>query len=867
LLQNSGLHALGNVISALGDPTKKTTHIPYRDSKLTRLLQDSLGGNAQTMMVACVSATELNLNETLSTVKYANRARNIKNRAEINEVEVGWDDVDYLQRTILKLRGEMAALKGGDTFAMGSIAEEGGRRSMDLGSQAMQDKYLDMTQRCAQLTAELATAQSGAATISSSSLSRDEFAKAVEPIVEEYEKSLSALESQLSLTKAALGHSEDEMKELELRIEEEVRANEANGVVIDELKSRVAKLSEREATVEAYVRDLEAKLKDFGDQDESHGTAVSDLRKEITRNREQGETTERYINELEARLAKSDDLGSALRRQIEVLERDIVRREEAYRELEGRLSLLDTSGEHKLLLAEIDEKDKRVLELERSLDELKSQNVAVEQETQRLEKLARTEKEAKEELQSRVRTLERESVAIAPPKSRPGSFTPPQTPAEGQTRDPLSSMPLAPSDTAVVAALETQLAKLQQSHDQTLANLAIANVKYQDSLKEIANLNSQVLEAKLVHSEDGDNLSSPAPSSPSFSRQPFLDGSSPDDEMEELASPTSPSVSGSGPHLTSPSGTTTIRTPRSRRSMPLAPQHRLSFLGRGQGAAPAHTHLRSASLSQELSLAVLSQSSSPPSPRPSSPSSSSVNRESLYGAALASTTDRSYEQLKGEVMKLQAALNEREEEIAELETSLHQLRGTRSHSPVTPRIVTSGTATPPRDASSPSTDIDLNLSPKTRAAFDALKADLTMSGFPGTTPSAEEENTERLDDLMRAMAKKESAHRETIDQLEDQLATLRRQHDELTVLSRDQVVNMSSEISRLRSDLEGRPEAAHYEDRLKAMQDHLESKRVEFESSRSQAEEDLKRAKASLVEGELGCHLSFSSSGSSLTSN
>lgn len=64
---NSGLHALGNVISALGDPAKarSTTHIPYRDSKLTRLLQDSLGGNAWTLFVACVSPTEYNLSETV----------------------------------------------------------------------------------------------------------------------------------------------------------------------------------------------------------------------------------------------------------------------------------------------------------------------------------------------------------------------------------------------------------------------------------------------------------------------------------------------------------------------------------------------------------------------------------------------------------------------------------------------------------------------------------------------------------------------------------------------------------------------------------------------------------------------------------
>ncbi|RIA84273.1 P-loop containing nucleoside triphosphate hydrolase protein [Glomus cerebriforme] len=86
---NSGLLALGNVISALGDPTKAkhTTHIPYRDSKLTRLLQDSLGGNAQTLMIACISPAEFNLNETVNTLKYANRARNIKNLASVNQEE------------------------------------------------------------------------------------------------------------------------------------------------------------------------------------------------------------------------------------------------------------------------------------------------------------------------------------------------------------------------------------------------------------------------------------------------------------------------------------------------------------------------------------------------------------------------------------------------------------------------------------------------------------------------------------------------------------------------------------------------------------------------------------------------------------
>ncbi|POG81966.1 P-loop containing nucleoside triphosphate hydrolase protein, partial [Rhizophagus irregularis DAOM 181602=DAOM 197198] len=82
---NGGLLALGNVISALGDESRKFTHIPYRDSKLTRLLQDSLGGNSQTLMLACVSPADSNFMETLNTLKYANRARNIKNKVSVNE--------------------------------------------------------------------------------------------------------------------------------------------------------------------------------------------------------------------------------------------------------------------------------------------------------------------------------------------------------------------------------------------------------------------------------------------------------------------------------------------------------------------------------------------------------------------------------------------------------------------------------------------------------------------------------------------------------------------------------------------------------------------------------------------------------------
>jgi hypothetical protein len=76
-----GLLELGNVISALSTIEKKQSQfITYRNSKLTRILQDCLGGNSNTYMIACVSPAESNFEESLNTLKYASKAMNIKNK-------------------------------------------------------------------------------------------------------------------------------------------------------------------------------------------------------------------------------------------------------------------------------------------------------------------------------------------------------------------------------------------------------------------------------------------------------------------------------------------------------------------------------------------------------------------------------------------------------------------------------------------------------------------------------------------------------------------------------------------------------------------------------------------------------------------
>ena len=107
---NLSLSALGNVISALVDA--KVSFIPYRDSKLTRLLQDSLGGNTKTVMLANVGPADYNYDETISTLRYAHRAKSIQNKPKINE-----DPKDAMLREfqdeIARLRAQVEEVRQG----------------------------------------------------------------------------------------------------------------------------------------------------------------------------------------------------------------------------------------------------------------------------------------------------------------------------------------------------------------------------------------------------------------------------------------------------------------------------------------------------------------------------------------------------------------------------------------------------------------------------------------------------------------------------------------------------------------------------------------------------------------------------------
>jgi phage shock protein A len=170
------------------------------------------------------SRSEFNLTETLSTIKYANRARNIKNRAEVNQMEVGWDDIEHLQTTLLKLRKEHAALKAAAAQAgvsAGAVVQAGGNDLSSISEEkpgsvamnrlnsqfsdlqhehaALSDRYRETMIEVARLTRQVEEAKSHGRDGGSTT-----FAVMVQPVIEEYEKAIAQMEEELKLSRAAL---------------------------------------------------------------------------------------------------------------------------------------------------------------------------------------------------------------------------------------------------------------------------------------------------------------------------------------------------------------------------------------------------------------------------------------------------------------------------------------------------------------------------------------------------------------------------------------------------------------------------------------------------------------------------------------
>ncbi|GMK55328.1 hypothetical protein CspeluHIS016_0203840 [Cutaneotrichosporon spelunceum] len=374
---NSGLLALGNVISALSEPAKNRGHIPYRDSKLTRLLQDSIGGNAMTTMIACVSPLEYNISETLNTINYASRARRIKNAVQKNQAEVGWDDIDHLRNTVTKLRAKLATIEADGPRETPSRGANGANNEEALLRQVaeLQDKLTDLEDEFSHLQDQYFHKCREIVALSDPDQFEDEddklrqFNETIEPVVLEYEKVVASLTSQLAEERAssALAQQAHEEQAMDLtKTQERLSEHEA---YVTELKSRITKLTERNDSSEAYIRDLETKFRGFTDNDDRQTEVITGLTSEIQQLKTDSVKSNTYISQLEARVATAEARSVELAQLVERYEQEAEHREKAIADLEERLSMIDSQPNVDMLLEEIETRDRRIESLEARLQE------------------------------------------------------------------------------------------------------------------------------------------------------------------------------------------------------------------------------------------------------------------------------------------------------------------------------------------------------------------------------------------------------------------------------------------------------------------------------------------------------------------
>ncbi|SNX85072.1 related to KIP1 - kinesin-related protein [Melanopsichium pennsylvanicum] len=857
---NSGLHALGNVISALGDPAKakRATHIPYRDSKLTRLLQDSLGGNAHTLMIACVSPTEYNVSETVNTLQYANRARNIKNKAELNEVEVGWDDIDYLQTLVLRLRKELSIIKG---VGKGIVDLEDPRnrdatRTTQREILAWQDKYASLSQKHSQLTAEVTQLRTQLDP-SRQDRSQEDFFRAAEPIIVEYEKSIDALEGQLNLTKAALAYVEDIANEREAQVEQQSSQLEIIGGELEEkestvaeLQSRLSKLQERESSAEVYARELEARLEAVGSRGDTDSAVFAELQKEIARLKEVETSSEQYIRDLEAKLASSDESAASLTKKVAQMELDIEKRDEDHRNLLSRFELLDNGNESRAIAAELEAKNGEVSALEANLKQVtaKHESLAFQLEIlnaqhEELSKVSNTHEEEKKSLAEQIEKLEVAAAAGVAAGGVGGALL--GAAAETQDEHELAREKTVAADPAIVngseatTELEERLTGLQEeiravrdSESSIRAELELTKQKYKDSLSEINDLNSQLTEMKL----NGGVASHAEPDSFRLDKD-FAD----EEQLEVLDSRGDenqpPSTPGRSSALQQRSLSarrpgsllvdTTNRQPSSPSNNRLTRRSSGSFLGYNKSdgtrtsAISPLAHGRTRSISQSFSLdsasalpLQLSQTQTR-GPRPLSLTGSVPPSPTLkaFEPDSPANYERKVASLERETMRLQEALKDRDDEIRALETNLRSRRQSMVPSPgagspsKAEQGLTSDSTIAGAEAEGQILTVPRALygvqsgafTPATEKDLEAIRKMMAASASSGAV--SDSNGTQMLDDLMRSMARKETEHREKVEGISAELTSLRKQNETLETLSRDQMANMALEIEGLRAQL------------------------------------------------------------------
>lgn len=528
---NAGLASLGKVISQLSS-RQAASHVSYRDSKLTRLLQDSLGGNAITYVIACVTPAEFHLSETLNTVHYAQRARAIQTKPQIQQVSDDSDKqsiIERLRAEVAFLREQMRGNERGDR--RGYNTQDGGERQSEVEIELqnhlldVQESYTALGQRHAKLISEITMARDTehretptlTQVIGDSAVERlkrsSSFAEAVEQVVLEYEKTIQSLESSLAKTRSSLATTESNLLERETKCAYAETVNQ-------QLQSRLQKLTDREASTEQYLHDLEAKLDGHSSGEERNSAVILELRKEIARIRENEASCEDYIATLEERLAESDQDMELMQREVDRLEH-VVERQRSLGKLDNLLYEFDHLAEN--------------IKPQKNHGSSKPMTNVVPRSTENGRKLSETtlREAAKTAIPESDSGSDLDEVAsdagadgqekgnahnkkLIRPKFREVKFS------DARSAAHVDSPAHSPAQSQFVAdKLENvtrELLDLRVEHESTVSEYDLMSAKYEEALRTLAELQDAVDEAR--HPAARKNLGSPSSTRPSSFLEP-----------------------------------------------------------------------------------------------------------------------------------------------------------------------------------------------------------------------------------------------------------------------------------------------------------------------------------------------------------
>ncbi|CAI8592385.1 unnamed protein product [Vicia faba] len=300
---NKSLLTLGRVINAL---VEHSGHVPYRDSKLTRLLRDSLGGKTKTCIIATVSPSIHCLEETLSTLDYAHRAKNIKNKPEINQkmmksamIKDLYSEIDRLKQEVYAAREKNGIYIPRDRYLheeaeKKAMTEKMERMELDADSKdknlvELQDLYNSQQLLTAELSGKLEKTERSLEETEQTLFDLEERHKQANATIKEKEFLISnLLKSEKELVeraielRAELENAASDVSNLFSKIERKDKIEEGNRVLIQQFQSQLAQqLEALHKTVSASVMHQERQLKDMEEDMQSFVSTKSESTEDL----------------------------------------------------------------------------------------------------------------------------------------------------------------------------------------------------------------------------------------------------------------------------------------------------------------------------------------------------------------------------------------------------------------------------------------------------------------------------------------------------------------------------------------------------------------------------------------------------------